>query len=202
MIVLSGGYAPITPAHREGNVWRRYPHDEPAYWFISAGYTDLYVLDGLTHGPAHVPGLRYILQHAGRQTDQDHHEIRHGEVHDEVVGDGPHVLVAQHREAHQEVAGEAHDEHHGVEDDDHPLLGLRVDVVGHHVHVGLVTHAVVVVTYGGCGVKVIVQVAGVCHRHHFLHHQGYHTNIDNSTILRRASNNVAINNVLSGVAGV
>ncbi len=62
----------------------------------------------------------------------------------EVVGDGPHAVVAPHGEADEEVAGDADDEHDEVDADEQPLGRRRLHVVDDHVHVLRVRHAIVV----------------------------------------------------------
>ena len=59
---------------------------------------------------------------AERHDEHSHHDVSHGQGHDEVVGDGPQGLLLVHTHHHQRVA--EHREHGEDHEQESPVLGV------------------------------------------------------------------------------
>ena len=99
--------------------------------------TDLNELGDLAHLHAEVPETEEVLSSRGRQTDENHQQIRHRQVHQENVGGAAHARVAPDGEADEAVAAQAddeddeekHDEEPAEDDGDEGLVQVVVVVV-------------------------------------------------------------------------
>lgn len=56
--------------------------------------TDLKVQNDFARQRAHEPRLRDVPHHGRRQADQDHQEVGHRQVDDEIVGHRPHGPIS------------------------------------------------------------------------------------------------------------
>lgn len=83
----------------------------------------------LTHLLSQHPRLWFgvDLHQYSRSADQEHHEVRDTEVHQEDVGGVPHVLGLHDDQGHHDVA-----DHADAEDDDAEDYGGGADVRGEH----------------------------------------------------------------------
>ena len=82
--------------------------------------TDLNELGDLAHLHPEVPEAEEVLGSRGRQTDQHHQQVRHGQVHQEDVGGTAHARVPPDSEADEAVAAQPDDEDDEEEDDEKP----------------------------------------------------------------------------------
>ena len=69
--------------------------------------------------PAEHPAAQNLERRGEGQHDDAEQQVRHGQVHDEEVGDGLQVFIAQHREDDQNVPNDCHQNKSG-EEDPHP----------------------------------------------------------------------------------
>ena len=67
-----------------------------------------------------MPEAEEVLGSRGRQTDQHHQQVRHGQVHQEDVGGTAHARVPPDSEADEAVAAQPDDEDDEEEDDEKP----------------------------------------------------------------------------------
>lgn len=74
-----------------------------------------------THDITQEPGLCDRLEDGRRRAENKHHSISHGQVDDEQVGHGLHVLGPQHDEADKEVANHADGKQNQMQADEEPL---------------------------------------------------------------------------------
>lgn len=118
----------------------------------------LNIEDDLAESGAHEPGLGDVPDDGRREAEEDDHEVGHGEVDDEVIGDRPHGPVPVDGDADEGVPDETHDEDTHVHEDEHPFEGGRRDVVLDPVHVLVVRQAVLVVARQVRGVRRVEQV--------------------------------------------
>lgn len=74
-----------------------------------------------------------VVQQRGRHAEDAHQQVADGKVQDEQVGDGAHVLTAEHDEAHHAVSHHAHHKDQQVGDGEDRSHRGFVEV---EVHVG------------------------------------------------------------------
>jgi hypothetical protein len=98
----------------------------------------LEVEDDFTQRRPHEPSLRDIPDDSRRETEEYHHKIGHGEIHDEVVGNCPHAVIPIHRHTHQRVAYQADQKHNCVKSNENPFVCRGKDVVLYHVEIVII----------------------------------------------------------------
>jgi len=119
--------------------------------------THLEVRHSLAELEAEEPGLGDVPEDRGRQADEQNQQVGHRQVDDEVIGDGPHGVIAINGHADERVADQADHEDEAVHSDQHPVGEFGEYVLHHQSNIVLVRDAIVVGAVGGIGViKVVV----------------------------------------------
>ncbi len=109
----------------------------PLSAYVEISY--LYVEDDFTEDVPKEPCFSRIPDNRGWETKENDHEVCHGEIEDEKVGNGPHAVVPIDGHADESVPDEAHGEYDEMGCDKEPLDEGREDVcleLGNDVHAG------------------------------------------------------------------
>lgn len=117
----------------------------------------LEVQDNFAERSSHEPSLRHIPDDRRRETEEDHHKIGHGEIHDEVVGHSSHAVIPINCHANQRIAYQADEKDDSVKCDEDPLVSRGEYVILYHVEVVIVRYAVFIAA-AVCRVLVVIKV--------------------------------------------
>lgn len=117
----------------------------------------LEVEDYLAESSPHEPSLRDIPDDGRWQTEEDHHKISHGEVHDEVVCDSPHAVISVHGHTDQRIAYQADQKNYSMKGNQNPLVRCRKYVILYHREIIIIRHTILI----GAVVRRIVVIVKV-----------------------------------------
>ena len=90
--------------------------------------THLEIQDDFAEGISKEPSFSHIPNDSWRETEQNDHKVRHGQIEDEVIGDRVHGVVPVDGHTNQRVSHEAHQKDNQVGRDEEPFNGRGEDV--------------------------------------------------------------------------